>query len=112
MTFRDVMKKSILPMALLAVWGWLAWQFCESLDQTELWKLWMIIGFPYGIHRMRVWVVPINFDIGGTAGMWVLNILIGCVIGGFVAVGYITRAIYVLTDFVVRKLWSLVYAAE
>ena len=36
MTFRDVMKKSILPMALLAVWGWLAWQFCESLDQTEL----------------------------------------------------------------------------
>ena len=72
----------------------------------------MIIGFPYGIHRMRVWVVPINFDIGGTAGMWVLNILIGCVIGGFVAVGYITREIYVLTVFVVRKLWSLVYAAE
>lgn len=78
---KELMKKTILPMLLLAVWAWIAYHFCVSLEQTELWKIWMVVGMPFGIHRMCIWLLPKNFDIGGTVGVWAMNIIVGCLIG-------------------------------
>ena len=66
MMSKELMKKTILPMLLLAVWAWVAYHFCVSLEQTELWKIWMVVGMPFGIHRMCIWLLPKNFDIGSS----------------------------------------------
>lgn len=95
MKFRDVLTKSVFPMVLLMAWAWLAYNFCISLEQTEWWKIWMVVGMPYGIHRMCVWLLPKNFDIGGTIGVWVINIILGCLIGEVVVIWYVLRAIWV-----------------
>lgn len=45
--------------------------------------MWICIGIPFGIHRMCVWLVPSKFDLAGTIGIIVVNIIIGGIIGGF-----------------------------
>lgn len=43
MMSKELMKKTILPMLLLAAWAWIAYYFCVSLGQTEWWKIWMVV---------------------------------------------------------------------
>lgn len=93
---KELMKKTILPMLFLIIWSWLAYNFCISIEQEEWWKIWMVVGMPFGIHRMCIWLLPKNFDIGGIVGVWAMNIMLGCLIGEVIVVGYVFRAIYVL----------------
>lgn len=108
MRFRDILAKAIFPMVLLMVWAWFVYNFCISLEQSECWKIWMVIGvpygIPYGIHRMCIWLLPKNFDIGGTAGVWVINIILGCLIGEVVVIWHVLRAVYVLLKYLVDLL--------
>ena len=93
---KELMKKTILPMLFLIIWSWLAYNFSISIEQEEWWKIWMVVGMPFGIHRMCIWLLPKNFDIGGIVGVWAMNIMLGCLIGEVIVVGYVFRAIYVL----------------
>ena len=58
----------------------------------------------FGIHSMCIWLLPRNFDIGGTVGVWAMNIIVGCLIGEVVVVWYILRAVYVLVKYFVSLL--------
>ncbi|MDD4370150.1 MAG: DUF6050 family protein [Anaerostipes sp.] len=95
-TLETIIKKSILPLTFISIWCWLVWQFAHSLHQAELWKTWMMAGFPFGIRRESVWLIPRNFDIGGTVGVWAINIIVGSLIGGFVVIWQVMRAFYIL----------------
>jgi len=64
----------------------------------------MVVGMPFGIHRMYIWLLPKNFDIGGTAGVWAMNIIVGCLIGEVVVVWYILRAVFILVKYFVSLL--------
>ncbi len=48
--------------------------------------LWICIGFPFGIRRMFLWLVPHRFDLAGTVGVVLLNVIVGGIIGGFALV--------------------------
>lgn len=48
--------------------------------------LWICVGLPFGIRRMFLWFVPHRFDLAGTIGVVVLNVIVGGVIGGFALV--------------------------
>ena len=48
--------------------------------------LWILCGLPFGIHRMCVWIVPGGGSLGGGAALFVLNFVIGGLIGGFILV--------------------------
>ena len=54
--------------------------------RNRLFQVWLACGVPFGIWRLRVWLIPRGFDIGGTVGVWALNIIIGGLIGGVVVV--------------------------
>ena len=62
-------------MLFLTAWAWIAYYFCVSLEQAEWWKIWMVVGMPFGIHRMYIWLLSKNYDIGGTVGVWTMNII-------------------------------------
>ena len=57
-------------------------EILERMDQ--IWQL--LCGLPFGIHRMCVWIVPGGDSLGGGAALFVLNFVIGGIIGGFVLV--------------------------
>ena len=54
--------------------------------ELDLLWLWILCGLPFGIHRMCVWIVPGGGSLGGGAALFVLNFIIGGLIGGFVLV--------------------------
>ena len=58
---KEFFKKAVLPVAILC-------------------------GLPFGIHRMCVWIVPGGGSLGGGAALFVLNFVIGGLIGGFILV--------------------------
>lgn len=55
--------------------------------------MWLLIGFPFGIYKIHLWLIPKNLDIGGTVGVWTMNIIIGCIMGGFVVIGYSSNVV-------------------
>ena len=57
---------------------------CMDNGVCDYLKLWILTGIPFGVHRMFVWVIPKGFDIGGTIGVLVVNLLAG----GVIAVSY------------------------
>ena len=44
--------------------------------------LWIIVGIPFGMHRMMAIVLPRGYDLGGTIGFFVLGLLISGIVGG------------------------------
>ena len=57
-----------------------------SEGQPNYLLAWICIGFPFGIRRMFLWLVPHRFDLAGTVGVVVLNVIVGGIIGGFALV--------------------------
>lgn len=61
---------------------------------TDCFKVWIACGVPFGIWRLRVWLIPRGFDIGGTVGVWAFNIIIGGLIGGVIVVWRLIVAVW------------------
>ena len=83
MRINEFMKKVIIPVGAAVFLGVLFYPLCVEQGQCDYLKLWMFVGIPFGVQRMFLWIIPRSFDIGGTVGMFVFNLLIGGVIGGF-----------------------------
>ena len=59
MTIEDVIKKSILPLAFMVFWFWMTKTIMKVSGQTD-WFWWIFIaGLPFGIHKMRLILIPI-----------------------------------------------------
>ena len=48
----------------------------------DFFLMWLLIGCPFGIRRMSLWLVPRGFGIAGTVGVLAVNIIVGGLIGG------------------------------
>ncbi len=96
MTKLDFLKKVVFPIMAAALSVALFYPLCVENGACDYLKLWMLAGIPFGVHRMFVWVIPKGFDLGGTVGMLVLNLLVGGVIGGFALVWNVIRAVFYL----------------
>ena len=65
--------------------------FCQPLyypagGKPDYILMLLLIGIPFGIHRMFVWFIPKGYDLGGTVGIIVFDILVGGIIGVFVLI--------------------------
>lgn len=91
---KDFLKKVVLPVFL----AWFLFAMFRPVftndGVTDYFKVWLACGVPFGIWRLRVWLIPRGFDIGGTVGVWALNIIIGGLIGGVVVVWRLAVAVW------------------
>ena len=95
MTIEDVIKKSILPLAFMVFWFWMTKTIMKVSGQTD-WFWWVFIaGLPFGIHKMRLILIPRGMDTTATLGMAALSVIIGALIGSIMIPVYVIRAIYV-----------------
>lgn len=54
---------------------------------------WICIGVPFGVRRMFLWLVPHRFDLAGTVGVVVLNVIVGGIIGGFALIWQVVSGV-------------------
>lgn len=78
---RNALKKLMVPLFTAAL---IAFLFQPIWAAHGQWDLLMLVGIPFGVQKMMVWLVPRGLGIGGTVAMWVFNILVGGFIGIFV----------------------------
>lgn len=77
-------RKSIVPVAGAALLVCIFKSACIKDGTVNYLRLWILCGLPFGLHRMRLWIVPGNGSMGGGVALFALNFIIGGVIGGFV----------------------------
>ena len=77
MMIEDVIKKSILPLAFMLFWFWMVFTIMKVSGQTELFWWIFLSGLPFGIHKMRLILIPRGMDTTATLGMAALSVIIG-----------------------------------
>ena len=102
-TIEDVIKKSILPLAFMVFWFWMTKTIMKVSGQTD-WFWWIFIaGLPFGIHKMRLILIPRGMDTTATLGMATLSVIIGALIGSIMIPVYVIRAVYVFLRYIIGK---------
>ncbi len=103
MTIEDVIKKSILPLTFMVFWFWMTKTIMKVSGQTD-WFWWIFIaGLPFGIHKMRLILIPRGMDTTATLGMAALSVIIGALIGSIMIPVYVIRAIYVFIRYIIER---------
>ena len=77
MTIEDVIKKTILPLAFMVFWFWMTKTIMKVSGQTDLFWWLFLSGLPFGIHKMRLILIPQGMDTTATLGMAALSVIIG-----------------------------------
>ena len=99
MTFVDVIKKALLPLAAMAFWLWMV----KTTGNTDLFMFLFLAGLPFGIHKMCIILIPRGYDVGGTVGMIALSVIVGGLLGSLMIPYYIVRAVYVTIWYIVKR---------
>lgn len=103
MTIEDVIKKSILPLTFMVFWFWMTKTIMKVSGQTD-WFWWIFIaGLSFGIHKMRLILIPRGMDTTATLGMAALSVIIGALIGSIMIPVYVIRAIYVFIRYIIER---------
>ena len=77
--------------------------------QYDYFLMWICIGFPFGIKKMYAFILPFGHDIGATLGILFLNVIVAGIIGGFVAMYAVIRAIFNLITYVYLIISTNIY---
>lgn len=83
-SIKEFLKKSVLPAAIAALLFCIFKSACMKDGTLDYMWLWILCGLPFGLHRMCLWIVPGGGSLGTGAALFVLNFVIGGIIGGFV----------------------------
>ena len=74
------------PLLVAAVFALLFRSLYEQNGVVDLPLAWILIGIPFGIRQVGLWLLPKHRDLSGTLGVFTLSLLLGGAIGGFVLV--------------------------
>lgn len=95
-TLKAFFTKTILPITLALLLYCIFRSACVKNGELDYLWLWILCGLPFGIHRMRLWLLPVGGSISGGTALFVFNFIVGGIIGGFVLVWrLIVAAVYV-----------------
>ena len=111
MKVSEFVKRVVIPVVSALFLAALFRPLCMENGECNYLNLWWAMGIPFGIHRMIFWVIPKNYDLGGTMAILFLNLLVGGVIGGIVLVWrllvaavYLVKAAAAVVRWIFRKL--------
>ena len=104
---RNMIKKVIVPALVIAVLFAVLRPLCIQDGKCTYLLLLLLMGIPFGIGKMCVWMVPRGFDLGGTLAVWTMNFLIGGLIGSVVLLAMIGQAIIYLSVFLLTVITGI-----
>lgn len=81
-----VLFRIIIPILILAAWMIMCYPVCARADGFDYFLYWIMVGCPYGMRKMSMFLVPKNFGIAGSIGILALDCIIGGLIGGMIVI--------------------------
>lgn len=104
---RNMIKKVIVPALVIVVLFAVLRPLCIQDGKRNYLLLLLLMGIPFGIGKMCVWMVPRGFDLGGTLAVWIMNFLIGGLIGSVVLLAMVGQAIIYLSVFLLTVITGI-----
>lgn len=96
--------KVFIPLLAIGFMGLFCYPVCNKPGGFGFFLFWILVGFPFGIRRMWMWLIPKNYGIAGSLGVFALNCIVGGLIGGVVAVAAVVKALVVTVRVIVGRL--------
>ena len=88
---KSIITKIILPLIAIGLWIAVCIPIANRPDGFNYFFFWIMAGFPFGIKTMSLKLVPKGYGLTGMVGIFALNMVIGCLIGGVMLVGSIVK---------------------
>ena len=70
---KDFFYKTILPVAVAALLYCIFRSACVKNGELDYLWLWILCGLPFGIWRLRLWIIPGGGSLGGGIALFLLN---------------------------------------
>ena len=103
---KDFFCKTVLPVAAAALLYCIFRSACVNDGELDYFWLWILCGLPFGIWRLRLWIIPGGGSLGGGIALFALNFILAGVIGGFLLVWRLVVAAWYVPLTVYRLLTS------
>ena len=83
---KRVLFKIIVPVLILVLWILICYPVCQQENGFDYFFFWIMVGFPYGIRKTCMFLIPKNFVIAGSIGVLAFNGIIGGLTGGIIVI--------------------------
>lgn len=70
---KKILFRIIIPILILAVWMIMCYPVCAKADGFDYFLYWIMVGCPYGIRKMSMFLVPKNLGIAGSIQVLLLD---------------------------------------
>lgn len=100
------MKRVLFKVAVTGIWLLTCYSVCNQTEEFDLFLYWILAGFPFGMRRMCLWLIPKNFGIGGSMGVLALNCIIGGLVGGTVLIFKIIGIAWEFVSIIAGYFWT------
>lgn len=106
---KRVLTKVILPLALIGIWTLTCYPVCNKPEGFDLFMFWILVGFPFGMKKMCMFLIPVNYGISGSIGVLALNGIIGGLIGGIVVIFKLIGVVIEIVKLILDQFIPTVY---
>jgi hypothetical protein len=96
--------KSVLPVIVALILYCIFKSACMTNGKLDYVWLWILCGLPFGIWRLRLWIIPGGGSLGSGIALFALNFILAGIIGGFVLVWRLIVAVW----YVPLTVWRLI----
>jgi RsiW-degrading membrane proteinase PrsW (M82 family) len=103
---KKVLCNIIIPIIILILWMITCYPVCNQADGFDFFLYWILIGCPYGIRKMCLFLVQKNFGIAGSVGVLALNCIIGGLIGGIIVIVRIVAIFKEIIKIITDHFWT------
>lgn len=79
---KSIIIKIILQLIAIGLWITVCIPIAQRPDGFNYFFFWILAGFPFGIKTMSLKLAPRGYGLTGMVGIFALNMVIGCLIGG------------------------------
>ena len=73
---KDFFRKTILPVVSAALLYCIFRSACVKNGELDYLWLWILCGLPFGIWRLRLWIIPGGRSFGGSIALFAFNFLL------------------------------------
>ena len=96
MSRREFLNKTVMPVGTVLFLAFLFRPLCMVQGELDWRLLMLLVGIPFGIRKMFLWVVPSGMGIGGTVGVAAFDLMAGGVIGSVIMVWRLLVAVFTM----------------
>ena len=103
---KRVLFNIVIPLSVMVLWMITCYPVCNKAEGFDYFLYWVMVGCPYGIRKMCMFLIPRNFGIAGSMGVLALNCIVGGLIGGFVLIIRVIKIFAEMLSVITGHFWT------